>query len=166
MAGVRPMSSVFEYDGTIVVNPTSRRSNGHPVYLGNLQSVGADASDGELGAAVREGWRGCLEVAEEDVPAKMVSSAHHPVKAFRVKTVKKLNLHGRQVGTAVLDDGTIKVQPVRWVGGRLGLKALTDDAIELPPETDDATLGRVVREALHLFDHEFPGATDEDAAEH
>ena len=29
MAGVRPMSSVFEYDGTIVVNPTSRRSNGH-----------------------------------------------------------------------------------------------------------------------------------------
>jgi hypothetical protein len=160
------MSSVFEYEGTIVVNPTSRRSNGHPVFLGNLQSVGADASDGELGAAIREGWRGCLEVAEEDVPAKKVSSEHHPMKAFRVKTVKELNLHGRQVGTAVLDDGTIKVQPVRWVGGKLGLKALTDDAIELPPEADDATLGRVVRQALHMFDHEFPGGTDGDAAGH
>ena len=32
-------------------------------------------------------------MAEEDVPAKKVSSEHHPMKAFRVKTVKKLNLH-------------------------------------------------------------------------
>ncbi len=142
MARVRPMSGVFEYAGTIVVNPTSRRSNGHPVFLGNLQSVEADASDGELGAAIREGWRGCVEVADEDVPAKKVASEHHPMKAFRVKTVKELNLRGRRVGTAVLDDGTIKVQPVHWVGGKLGLKALTDDAIELPPEVDDLGTGR------------------------
>lgn len=163
MAVVRPMAGVFEYEGTIVVNPTSRRSNGHPVFLGNILSVGADAPDGELGAAIREGWRGCLEVAEEDVPAKKVSSEHHPMKAFRVKTLKELNLHGRRVGTAVLDDGTIRVKPVRWVGGKLGIKGHAEDAIELPPEVDDAELGRVVREALHMFDHEFPGASDEPA---